>query len=50
VHLKFGLRNARSVYPSGIHLEEVAVAQAREKVRRAALAERLLRELSPGLS
>jgi hypothetical protein len=28
----------------------VAVAQAREKVRRAALAERLLRDLSPGLS
>jgi len=50
VHLKFGLRNARSVYPSGIHLEEVAVAQAREKVRRAALAERLLRELAPRLA
>jgi len=49
VHLKFGLRNARSVYPSGGHLEDVAVAQAREKVRRAALAERLLRELSPRL-
>ncbi|HET8805274.1 MAG TPA: hypothetical protein VFM47_02295, partial [Gaiellales bacterium] len=45
VHLKFGLRNARSVYPSGIHLEELAVAQAREKVRRAALAERLLHEV-----
>jgi hypothetical protein len=50
VHLKFGLRNARSVYPSGGHLEEVAVAQAREKVRRAALAERLLRELAPELA
>jgi hypothetical protein len=49
VHLKFGLRNARSVYPSGGHLEEVAVAQAREKVRRAALAERLLRDLAPEL-
>jgi hypothetical protein len=49
VHLKFGLRNARSVYPSGFHLEEVAIAQAREKVRRAALAERLLQELAPGL-
>src|SRR5437763_3415039 len=34
VHLKFGLRNARSVYPSGVHLEDVAIAQAREKVRR----------------
>jgi hypothetical protein len=49
VHLKFGLRNARSVYPSGGHLEEVAVAQAREKVRRAALSERLLLELAPEL-
>jgi hypothetical protein len=49
VHLKFGLRNARSVYPSGGHLEDIAVAQAREKVRRAALAERLLRELAPEL-
>jgi Peptidase family U32 len=49
VHLKFGLRNARSVYPSGGHLEDVAVAQAREKVHRAALAERLLRELAPDL-
>jgi hypothetical protein len=49
VHLKFGLRNARSVYPSGGHLEDVAVAQAKEKVHRAALAERLLRELAPEL-
>ncbi len=49
VHLKFGLRNARSVYPSGGHLQDVAVAQAREKVHRAALAERLLRELAPEL-
>jgi hypothetical protein len=50
VHLKFGLRNATSVYPTGGHLEDVAVAQAREKVRRAALAERLLRELAPELA
>lgn len=50
VHLKFGLRNATSVYPTGGHLEDVAVAQAREKVRRAALAERLLRDLAPELA
>jgi hypothetical protein len=49
VHLKFGLRNAKSVYPTGGHLEDVAVSQAREKVRRAALAERLLRDLAPEL-
>jgi hypothetical protein len=49
VNLKFGLRNATSVYPSGLHLEAVAIAQAREKVRRAALALRLMRELDPEL-
>ncbi len=45
VHLKFGLLNFTPVYPSGGHLEPVAVSQAREKVRRAALCERLLRDL-----
>jgi hypothetical protein len=49
VHLKFGLRNARGVYPSGGHIEDAAAAQAREKVRRAALAERLLARLAPEL-
>jgi len=49
VHLKSGLRNATSVYPSGRHLERIAVMQAREKVRRAANLERLLRELAPEL-
>jgi hypothetical protein len=32
-----------------MHLQDVAEAQCREKVRRAALAERLLRELAPEL-
>jgi hypothetical protein len=50
VHVKVGLRNATGVYPSGLHLEPVAVAQAREKVRRAALIERLIRELTPELA
>jgi hypothetical protein len=50
LHVKVGLRNSVSVYPSGVHLEEVAVAQAREKVRRAALLERLLAELTPELA
>jgi hypothetical protein len=49
VHLKFGLRNARNVYPSGLHLQGAAIEQAREKVRRAALTERLLGELAPEL-
>lgn len=37
VHLKFGLRNAPNVYPSGGHLSQAVVAASRERVRRAAL-------------
>lgn len=50
VHVKLGLRNATGVYPSGRHLEPVAAIQAREKVRRAALVERLIGELAPELA
>jgi hypothetical protein len=42
VYLKFGLRNAPALYPSGAHLEPVAVATARERVRRAAIGLELL--------
>jgi len=35
VYLKFGLRNAPDVYPSGTHLEETVIALSRERVRRA---------------
>ena len=49
VHVKLGLRNATGVYPSGLHLEPVAAIQAREKVRRAALVQRLISELAPEL-
>jgi hypothetical protein len=37
VYLKFGLRNAPAVYPAGTHLEPLAVALSRERVRRAHL-------------
>jgi hypothetical protein len=37
VHLKFTVRNAPGIYPSGEHLGAVAVATARERVRRAAI-------------
>jgi hypothetical protein len=37
VYVKFGLRNAPDVYPSGTHLEDVTVALSRERVRRARL-------------
>lgn len=37
VHLKFGLRNAPGLYPSGGHLEPAAISTGRERVRRAAI-------------
>ena len=49
VHLKFGLRNAPNIYPSGIHLQPAAVATARERVRRAAIGLELLQRKAPEL-
>jgi hypothetical protein len=37
VYIKFGLRNAPDIYPSGTHLETTAIALSRERVRRARL-------------
>ena len=37
VYAKYGLRNARAVYPAGQHLTADVVANVREKVRRAAI-------------
>lgn len=47
VYLKFGLRNAAGVYPSGMHVEQAAVAQCREKVRRAYIGVEMLNRYSP---
>jgi hypothetical protein len=38
MYVKFGLRNSRLLYPSGLHLADEAAAIAREKVHRAAVA------------
>lgn len=38
MYVKFGLRNSRLLYPSGLHLVADAIAIAREKVRRAQIA------------
>jgi hypothetical protein len=37
IYLKYGLRNAPPLYPSGQHLEATVVALSRERVRRAAI-------------
>jgi hypothetical protein len=46
IYLKFGLRNAPDIYPSGMHLEAAVVATARERVRRAQLGVERLRRSS----
>jgi hypothetical protein len=42
VYVKFGLRNAPDVYPSGTHLDATTIALSRERVRRARLGMDLL--------
>jgi hypothetical protein len=49
VYLKFGLRNAADVYPSGTHLDPVVTALSRERVRRAEIAMELLAREAPEL-
>lgn len=49
LYVKLGLRNAPNIYPSGFHLDDVAAKLGRERVRRAELVLRLLREQAPEL-
>jgi len=49
VYIKFGLRNAPPIYPSGTHLEATAVALTRERVRRARLGVDMIRRYAPEL-
>jgi hypothetical protein len=49
VYIKFGLRNAPNIYPSGTHLEATAVALTRERVRRARLGMDMIRRYAPEL-
>src|SRR5579863_447097 len=46
IYLKFGLRNAPNIYPSGIHLEQAALQTAKERVRRASLGLAMLNRLN----
>ena len=47
VYFKFGLRNSPDIYPSGLHLEDLAIKMARERVHRARIALDLLEEYAP---
>lgn len=50
LYAKFGLRNARGLYPSGLHIVGEARAIAAEKVHRAAVALEWLERMKPGLT
>jgi hypothetical protein len=47
VYVKFGLRNAPNIYPSGSHLMPTAIALGRERVRRARIGLDLLHRYYP---
>ena len=47
VFVKFGLRNAPNIYPSGTHLEAPAVALGKERVRRAEIGLSMLERYYP---
>jgi hypothetical protein len=47
IYLKFGLRNAPGLYPSGQHIENTVVLLSRERVRRAAIGLALLARYAP---
>lgn len=47
VYVKFGLRNAPNIYPSGSHLEGTAIALTRERLRRSKLGMDLLQRYYP---
>ncbi len=49
LYVKLGLRNAPNIYPAGLHLADLAARLGRERVRRAELVLRLLRERAPDL-
>ena len=47
LYLKFGLRNAPDIYPSGAQLEDIACRMGRERVRRARIALDLMERYAP---
>ena len=47
VYLKFGLRNAPDIYPSGKHIEDLAAKMGRERVHRARIALEIIKEYAP---
>ncbi|WP_181348106.1 U32 family peptidase [Thalassobacillus sp. CUG 92003] len=49
VYIKFGLRNAPNIYPSGTHLEQTSIDLSRERVRRARVGFEMIQRYAPHL-
>jgi hypothetical protein len=49
VYVKFGLKSAPDIHPIGMHMEANAVAQTRERVRRAQLGTEMIQRYAPHL-
>jgi hypothetical protein len=47
MYVKLGVRNSPGIYPTGLHIEDLAVRLGRERVRRAELCLRMMDELDP---
>jgi len=47
MYVKLGLRNAPNIYPSGMHVENTAVALVRERVHRAGIALEMIHRYTP---
>lgn len=47
VYVKFAVRNAPGLYPSGGHLRKVEIDTARDRVRRAAIGLSMLKRYYP---
>ena len=47
MYVKLGVRNSPGIYPTGMHIEDLAIRLGRERVRRAELCLRLMGELDP---
>lgn len=47
IYFKFGLRNAPDIYPSGRHIEDLAVNMGRERLRRERIALDLMERYAP---
>ena len=50
VYLKFGVRNAASIYPAGGHVSNLAIQLGRERVRRAQLAMEVVARTEPSFT